>query len=465
MDNYPKLAIVYLIMAMSLFSDMSLMGQELTTENIREAIDKVADQLSQDPLRPAFHLTPPAGCMGDPNGGIYHDGLYHIFYGQHPFRGGPGGWYWAHATSSDLLHWEHSEPTLTPAFELGLNYIGSGSTIVPESGVPLAFYSASAGDSMEFWQAQMSDDLNDWEHNEDEPVLTLNAPGLPPYDGFWRDPFVFAADDRTFLIACADLFHSAEVTVPIFEAVNEDLTEWEYQGILFTYPKHKLRNFEVPEFRRLGDKWLFLTSSDAPQDRVYYFSGEFDLDNLQFQIEDEGVIDYSGHYYAQETIEDDAGNLYLMAWIPGWDRDWLPTYMNEPLKNDNPLWNGCFALPRKLTWSEEGVLMQRPVEVLQELRGELFTQAGMDLPVDGPITAYEVVEGFSGDQIELEVTLDLNTASFCGLNLLCDDHGEGGLYLIWSGDKLLMDGVEVPMPDWNPGDQLELQIFVDQQIV
>ncbi len=85
-------------------------------------------------MRPAFHLTPPAGCMGDPNGGIYYNGWYHIFYGLQPFSAHPGGWYWAHDRSQDLLNWEHMPPRLTPAFELGLNAVGSGSTIVAKDG-------------------------------------------------------------------------------------------------------------------------------------------------------------------------------------------------------------------------------------------------------------------------------------------------------------------------------------------
>ena len=439
---------------------------ELTPQNIDSAFREASKKISRDTLRPAFHLTPPAGCMGDPNGGIFYDGWYHIFYGLQPFSSYPGGWYWAHARSRDLLTWEHLKTGLTPAFNLGLTHVGSGSTIVSKNGDPLAFYSTSIDDgAMKFWQAQFNDDLTEWKHGISDPVLTLDHPGLPQFDRFWRDPFVFSAGDRTFLIACADLFDEDYVPVPIFESKNTDLTSWEYRGLLFTYPKHKSRNLEVPEFRPLGDKWVLLASSDAPVDRCVYFIGDFDKEKLRFIPESEGVLDYSGHYYAQETIQDDKGDLFLMAWIPGWDRDWLPTYMNEPLKNSSPFWNGCFAIPRKLSIDVDGTIVQKPVDNIRQLRKEHRIIESRELPVYSAFTEIDVLDEIRGNQLELYIEMELNAASFCGLNVLCDNEGKGGLFIIWSGDVVNIDGVIVPIKEWDKGARLRMQIFIDKQLV
>jgi sucrose-6-phosphate hydrolase SacC (GH32 family) len=211
-------------------------------------------------------------------------------------------------------------------------------------------------------------------------------------------------------------------------------------------PKYKYRNLEVPDFKPLGGKWIFTASSDAPIDRVNYFIGDFDADKFKFEVEKEGNLDYSGHYYAQESIIDDEGNLYMMAWIPGWDRPWLPLYMNDPIKNSNQLWNGCFAIPRKLTLVE-GKLVQQPVEVMKELRTDHFTVQSKKIPVKGATTAFDVIEEFEGNQLEISVQFDLYNASFCGINVLSDKEGNGGLPVIWSGNLLNVDGVKVPMSD------------------
>ena len=463
--HFYKIIFLHFVIIQLSFQSLPAQSRKLTLANIDSAFAHNREMLSRDTMRPAFHLTPPAGCMGDPNGGIYADGWYHIFYGLQPFAWHPGGWYWEHAKSKDLLHWERVKTGLIPAFELGLNAVGSGSTIITEKGKKLAFHSNSKGGAMQFWRAEFADDdFSSWKHKGKNPILTLEHPGLPPFDGFWRDPFVFSVEGRTFLIACADLMEEDYVPVPIFEAKNKDLTEWEYKGNLLTVPKHQYRNLEVPEFRRLGDKWIFMASTDAPVDRVNYFIGEFDLDKLRFTPEMEGPIDYSGHYYAQETIVNDEGEVYLMGWMPGWDREWLPTYMNEPQKNSNRRWNGCFALPRKLS-IENGQLIQQPVSILQKLRTEQIQLASRDLPVDGPNTGIQILDNIRGNQLEIQLELDLHAASFCGLNVLSDSEGQGGLFIIWHGDVLNVDGVKVPIKEWKHGENLKMQIFIDKKFV
>jgi beta-fructofuranosidase len=467
--NKPDKSVMKSIWAISLLivcaSVSNAQKWDLSPDNINKAIKDASGNLDKDKFRPAFHLTPPAGCMGDPNGGIYHDGWYHIFYGLQPFAFHPGAWYWAHARSKDLLHWEDMKTGLTPAFNSGLNAVGSGSTIITADGNKLAFYSSSKKGNMAFWQAQFTDNtLSEWKHQGKNPVLTLEYPNLPPFDGFWRDPFVFSVKGRTFLIACADLFDQDYVPVPIFEAKNMELTEWDYKGLLLTVPKHKYRNLEVPELRQIGDKWIFMASTDAPIDRVNYFTGDFDLASLTFNIESEGIIDYSGHYYAQETIVDDDGNIFLMSWMPGWDREWLPYYMNEPLKNSNPLWNGCFALPRKLSL-ENGRLIQQPLEALKALRTNHRQLDARELPVANSVTAIVVIEELKGNQMEINVRFNLHNASFCGVNVLADKEGQGGLAIVWSGDLLNVDGAHVPIEDWKAGDSIELQIFIDKKLV
>lgn len=439
---------------------------KLTPENISRAFERQAEMVRQNPLRLAYHLVPPAGGMGDPNGGLYYDGYYHIFYGLAPFSPSLGGWFWAHARSHDLVHWEPMKPGLTPAYDLGLQSVISGSTVIAPNGQPLAVYCAGKDGSMKFWRAEFTNqELSEWDHKGKNPVLSLDQPGLPDFDKFWRDPFVFSTDGRTFMIACADLLDEDYVPVPIFEATNVELTNWDYKGILFTVPKYKYRNLEVPELRKLGGKWIFLASTDAPVDRTVYFTGEFDSKNLRFISDSEGILDYSSHYYAQETIQDDKGDLYVMAWIPGWDRPFLPDFRKDRIKNDSKYQNGCFALPRKLSFDKDGNLIRQPVDAVKELRTDHFSVAGRDLPVDGPETGFDVLDEVRGDQLEIRLELELNTASFCGLNVLCDDNGKDGCYIIWSGDILNVDGVKIPLKEWKPGVSLQLQIFIDKQIV
>jgi len=70
--------------------------------------------LANDSLRPQFHLLPAKNWMNDPNGPIYHDGKYHMFFQYNPQGATWGNMSWNHAVSSDMVHWSHLPLALVP---------------------------------------------------------------------------------------------------------------------------------------------------------------------------------------------------------------------------------------------------------------------------------------------------------------------------------------------------------------
>ena len=85
------------------------------------------DSEYQEQHRPQVHFSPKSKWMNDPNGMVYYNGVYHLFYQHYPDSTVWGPMHWGHSTSKDLVHWQHQPIALYPD---SLGYIFSGSAVI-----------------------------------------------------------------------------------------------------------------------------------------------------------------------------------------------------------------------------------------------------------------------------------------------------------------------------------------------
>ena len=422
--------------------------KDVAEEAIARAMTSVQSAVAKagaDSTRPVYHFRPPAQWMNDPNGTIFHNGYFHLFYQHNPYGDAWGNMHWGHARSRDLVHWDHLPIALWPSKNLGEDHCFSGCAVLNGEGTPMLFYTSVSGQrANQQWVAVGDQDLLHWAKYRDNPVLDLGGSGVPAFGKDWRDPFIFSEAGRTFLVVGADT--ETESLIPLYEAEDESLTRWKYRGILFRLPKEEVKFFECPNFFKVDGKWMLIC---APYRPLEYWIGSFDLETLEFKPETEGVLDAgfggTANFYASNIAYGPEGRCILFGWLRGFQ--------------EGRGWNGCLALPRELSLSSTGHPIQNPVHEFRTLRTAGSRLSNIELDDNG-----QVLEGMNGDTLEIAVSFRPQGSVKCGIKLRRSAEGEG-ISLQYDGEQLDVAGTAVPLSRASIGESLDLRIFLDRSVM
>ncbi len=331
-------------------------------------------QLAADPLRPQYHLLPPANWMNDPNGPIYWNGSYHMFYQYNPDGAYWGDMHWGHAVSPDMVHWRHLPVALAPT-PGGPDSAGcfTGTAAVQNGRVELMYTGVRA---VPVNQATIKDghpplresqclavaadpQLKTWTKLP-KPVIADPPPGLQ-VNGF-RDPSPWRHDDWWYTVIATGIANQGGAVL-LYR--SKDLRSWEYMHILARRDRSGLAGldpfdpwevWECPEFFPLGDRHVLIFSTAG---KTFWQSGKLDQAAMIFQPERAGIVDY-GAFYAAKTQLDKAGNRILWGWI----QETRPLAEYEAAG-----WAGMMSLPRKLGIADDGSLRFSIAPEVNQLRG------------------------------------------------------------------------------------------------
>src|SRR5689334_8772489 len=161
------------------------------------------DNLYKEKYRPRFHFSPAKNWANDPNGPVYYDGEYHLFYQYNPFGIRQGHLSWGHSVSADLVHWKHLPLAIA---EKDSVMIFSGSAVVDKNNtsgfatkpgqVPMiAIYTANiTPDSLQKENSRQEQHIaysvdkgRTWTNYQGNPVLDLHKKDFRDPKVFWYD--------------------------------------------------------------------------------------------------------------------------------------------------------------------------------------------------------------------------------------------------------------------------------------
>lgn len=292
--------------------------------------------------------------MNDPNGIFHHDGWWHLFYQHNPGGDEWADMHWGHARSRDLLNWQHLPIALHPQLAAGELHCYSGCCVPDAAGEPRILYTSvppAPGRATQVMATPEDTTFQSWTQHVATPVLDLATHDGPAFAGDWRDPYVFQAEGRTFMILGALL--GDEAVVPLYENPDGMLRDWTYRGILLRAPQTEVPFYECPSLVPHGDRWILFVS---PCREMAWHSGTLDLVNYRFVTARHGRFDASRDYYATQAKIAPDGRILAFGWVRHFPK--------------NRGWNGCLGVIREVQLDATGDLLTTPLAELAALHAD-----------------------------------------------------------------------------------------------
>lgn len=249
-----------------------------------------AEKLYREKHRPLFHFTSRFGWLNDPNGLVYHDGEWHLFYQHNPYGVNWGNMHWGHAVSKDLVRWKELGIGLYPR-KYG-DWAFSGSAVVDNGNTSgwgtkekpplvLAYTSTGRGECI----AYSTDKGHTWTEYEKNPVVRHSG----------RDPkLVWYEKGKHWVMAVYDEFEGKKW---IAFHTSPDLKAWTFASrIEGFYECPDLFVRPVDGHPENGMKWV-LYAADGK-----YLVGDFDGKAFKPDAKEKQQLWY-GRFYAAQTFE------------------------------------------------------------------------------------------------------------------------------------------------------------------
>ena len=344
-------------------------------EVLKDIAKEMAQQAEKCWMRPGYHFLPRDGWMNDPNGTVYFDGYFHMFYQKNPWQEIWGYMHWGHARSPDLVHWERLPIAFGPSYDDGEDHCYSGCA-VDNAGILTAIYtSISENRPPEQWMATSQDGIH-FKKFASNPIMNMSLHGEDEArTENWRDPYIWreTGENAWHCVIGGQLISQGpegkKNPIPTaFHYLSDDLVRWKYIGPLIQGaherppenhpdPEWHIPNFECPNFFPLAPSdrenrtYCFVC---APHNKILYNIGQYRISSGEYSFLPTRwrVLDVGHAFYATNTwVHEDR------AIIIGWVR-----------VSGTGGWNGAQSIPRELSIRPDGHLRQQPIKELEKLR-------------------------------------------------------------------------------------------------
>ena len=335
---------------------------------------QIKNNIYHDLYRPQIHFSPKEHWINDPNGMVYFNGIYHLFFQYYPGATVWGPMHWGHAESTDLIHWKQLPVALYPD---SLGYIFSGSAVVDSANtsgfgkndkaplVAIFTHHDPKGEKAginTFQNESLAFSLDNgttWTKYKGNPVL--KNPGIKDF----RDPKVmWYKAEKKWVMTLATQDHITFYSSP-------NLKEWRLESKFGKEPGAHGGVWECPDLFPLqinGKTYWALIVNINPGgpnggSATQYFIGQFNGSKFTAMDDKTRWLDYGPDEYAGVTWNNTGSRRIFLGWMSNW------LYANQV---PTAKWRNAMTIPRELALKQtEGELLMAS-EPVKELAGIEF---------------------------------------------------------------------------------------------
>ncbi len=310
-------------------------------------------------FRPRWHISPPIGLLNDPNGFIYHNGRYHLFYQWYPYGCEHKDKHWVLLTSDDLVNWQWQKVALTPSAWFDSHGVFSGHAL-SQGDTLLAFYTGNTrvGEQRDRHTTQcLAIAKSDGPLVKQGPIIDALPPGVTEHI---RDPKVIKRGDEWWMILGAQTI-ALQGRLAIY--TSRDLRNWAFQGLFGAELGEFGYMWECPDLFVLGDQHFAMFCPQgikfaSPHHTIGHHNGLAKVqfaDGVGLQLSDFQPLDYGFDFYAPQTMQAPDGRRILCGWMG------LPDEVDQPSSDEG--WAHQLTCFRELEY-RDGAVWQQPIREL-----------------------------------------------------------------------------------------------------
>ena len=413
---------------------IQLRGATKTGVNLIRQSEEIpeVDVPYRESLRPQFHFSQLVGWNNDPNGLVYYDGEWHLYFQHNPYGWKWGNMHWGHAVSNDLVHW-HQKPIAIYNKRRG-DWAFSGGAVVDENNtggwqtgqekvIVASWTSTGRGECISY----SNDRGQTFTEYEENPVIKHQG----------RDPkIIWYAKKKQWVMAVYTETSSdteeKELVRSIAFYTSNDLKRWSFQSRLDGYYECP-EIFEIPVDESEDETRWVLFAADGQ-----YSIGNFDGQKFIPEHDTKQRVHY-GQYYASQTFSNSPDGRRIQI---GWAQ----------IEMEGMPFNQTFSFPHTLTLrkTDDGLrLFAEPIQEIEILHQTQQSVENVDL-TDKQIAKLKV----KGELFDIRANFILEGAKSIGLDI-------GGERITYDVSKGLLN--DVPLEPEN--NQIALQVLVDRPML